>query len=184
MKNLKFYLRSAPFTTSFKNPTIISVGDSFQTVVRKYKDYDTQLFIGNTYAFYKVAEVTQKSQYSFETTCYTSRQLVFDSRGIIMIEGMSTQIITLDTSYNINELHVIKNELYTITGTNDFDGIRGSYNPKSISPHFYEATIDYTIINDTNNVTINDGNNLYYILLLIIIILVAIYMIYKLNKVV
>ena len=45
---------------------------------------------------FKVAEVTQKSQYSFETTCYTSRQLVFDSRGIIMIEGMSTQIIQFD----------------------------------------------------------------------------------------
>ena len=182
MKNLKFYLRSAPFTTSFKITGEISVGDTFQTVVRKYKDYDTQLFIGNTYAFYKVAEVTKKSQYSFETTCYTSRQLVFDSRGIIMIEGMSTQIITLDTDYSINELHVIKNELYTITGTNDFDGIKGSYNPKSISPHFYEATIDY-IINDTTNVTINnDDNKLYYMLLLVLIILVAIYMIYKLNK--
>jgi hypothetical protein len=183
MKNLKFYLRSAPFTTSFKIPGEISVGDTFQTVVKKYKDYDTQLFIGNTYAFYKVAEVTKKSQYSFDTTCYTSRQLYFDSRGIIMIEGMSTQNITLDSSNNdITNLQVITNELYTITGTNEFDGIKGRYSPQTIAPHFYEATIDY-IINDTTNVTINnDDNKLYYMLLLVLIILVAIYMIYKLNK--
>ena len=140
---MKFYLKSGNFTTKFKKQGEINIGDTFQTIVKKYADKETNQFIGNTYAYYRVLETTKIGNNLFNTICYSNRQLVFDSRGIIMSNGISTQNITIDNNNNILDLKIIKNNMNITNGTGEFEGIKATYHPRSISPHFYEANIEY-----------------------------------------
>lgn len=152
---MKFYIRTDKFTTSFKNPGEMNIGDTFQFIAKKYADKDTTQFIGNTYAYYRVLEVTKISDKVFDTVCYSNRQLVFDSKGMIMTSGISNQRITLDDNSNITNLQFIKNNMIANTGTGEFEGMKGTYTPKTISPNYYEATIDTTNNNMLSNVMIS-----------------------------
>jgi hypothetical protein len=167
---MKFYLISGKFTTSFKNHGDISVGDTFQSVVKKYADKETLQFIGNTYAYYRVVEVRKISNNVFETVCVSNRQLVFDSKGIITTNGISKQQITIDNNNDIVHLQVIENNMEITNGTGDFEGIKGTYHPKTISPHFYEATIVF------------QNNNIISYILISLLSLYILYTLYNINK--
>lgn len=165
---MKFYIVSGNFTTSFRKHGEINLGDTFQTVVKKYADKELKQFIGNTYAYYRVVEVTKISDNVFVTVCITNRQLIFDSKGVIMTNGISKQTITIDNNNDIVNLQVIKNNINITNGTGEFEGIKGTYHPKSISPHFYIATIEIT---NNHNMITN-----------VIISLLALYILYSLYN--
>jgi len=139
---MKFFIESEKYTEFWRNPGTINVGDFFVAISKKYKDISSNNFIGNTYSQFTIMESTDLGNRTFRVKASTDKRLDFLEKGLLFCIGLTEQIITLNSSNQIESLKVVKSTSSIVGGTGDMEKYEnGIYKLDTIDSHKFAATL-------------------------------------------